>query len=610
MNHHHDRSCNRKAPDKRTGNELDVKKILYQQMISRLLTGGDMKKILAASMVFVPFLLISCLGPADGRKENKAVLDRPRIVNIINFVRLCEPRIESYTEEVLFETVVKQIEMMKKFGLGGTFLLQYDALLDSRYQRLLKGLPADTFEIGAWWEIPQPLVERAGFQWRGRFPWDWHADVGFSTGYSPAEREKLADVYMEDFKKIFGYYPRSVGSWFIDAHTLDYLSQKYGIVASCNCKDQIGTDGYTLWGGYWSQAYYPSKRNAYMPAQNRESQIPVPIFRMLGSDPIRQYDAGLGSPSQHVVSLEPVYPKGGGDPAWVHWYFDQFISGECMEFAYVQVGQENSFTWDRMSKGLGIQLPLIARLRDERKIRVETLAESGRWFRENFTTTPATSVTAKEDLHGDTRRTVWFNSRFYRSNLLWENDTLRFRDIHVFNEDLASDYVDARGTSTQCQFYTLPFVDGFSWSSVSEVAGLRLKTVVNGKETLAEGGVPVISDSMRGKLIITWPLKSSEGVFVIELDENKTEMRMEGEPPIDWFMELTTAGDAKLPFEKISPQEIHCRFKGMDYEVTVGRGLFSEPRHGIIFRIEPEDNVITLNLAQQKPNVEKRGAGL
>jgi hypothetical protein len=569
-----------------------------------------MKKILSASIMFVPFLLISCTRPTDRRKENKGVMDRPRIVNIINFVRLCEPRIESYTEEVLYETVVKQVEMMKKYRLGGTFLLQYDALIDTRYQLLLKGLPADSFEIGAWWETPQPLVEKAGFQWRGRFPWDWHADVGFSTGYSPAEREKLADVYMEDFKEIFGYYPKSVGSWFIDAHTLDYLSQKYGIVASCNCKDQIGTDGYTLWGGYWNQAYYPSKKNAYMPAQNKENQIPVPIFRMLGSDPIRQYDAGLGSPSQHVVSLEPVYAKGGGDSAWVHWYFDQFIKGACMEYAYVQVGQENSFTWARMSKGFGIQLPLIARLRDEKKIKVETLAESGRWFRENFGTTPSTSVTIKEDFHGGTMRTVWFNSRFYRSNLLWENDTLRFRDIHIFDENLASDYVDAKGTSTQCQFYTLPFVDGFHWSSVSDVAGLRLKTVANGRERLAEGGVPVISDSTPGKLNIYWPLKSSEGAFVIEMDENKIEIVRKGESSVDWFMELTTADDVQLPFEKISPKKIHCRFKGMDYEVTTGQGLFFKPGNGTIFRMEPENNAITLDLAQKKLNVKNKGAGL
>jgi hypothetical protein len=104
-----------------------------------------MKKILSASMMFVPFVLISCTRPTDGRKENKEVMDRPRIVNIINFIRLCEPRIESYTEEVLYETVAKQVETMKKYRLGGTFLLQYDALIDSRYQLLLKGLPADSF---------------------------------------------------------------------------------------------------------------------------------------------------------------------------------------------------------------------------------------------------------------------------------------------------------------------------------------------------------------------------------------------------------------------------------------------------------------------------------
>jgi hypothetical protein len=223
------------------------------------------------------------------RKESSAnETEHPKIVNIINFIRLLEPRDSAITEDVLYQTVVKQVELMKKYKLGGTFLLQYDALLDPRYQKLLKSLPSDSFEIGGWWEITQPHVEKAGLKWRGRYPWDWHADVGFSTGYSPEEREKLVDVYMDDFKKIFGYFPKSVGSWFIDSHSLNYMYDKYNIIASCNCKDQSGTDGYTLWGGYWNQAYYPSKINSYMPAQNEENQLPVPIFRMLGSDPIRQ----------------------------------------------------------------------------------------------------------------------------------------------------------------------------------------------------------------------------------------------------------------------------------------------------------------------------------
>lgn len=545
-------------------------------------------------VILTLFLFDSCVNT----KENKVQEEHPRIVNIINFIRLCEPREEAITEEVLYETVVKQVEIMKKYKLGGTFLLQYDALMDVRYQKLLKSLPPDSFEIGAWWEIPQPLVEKAGYEWRGRYPWDWHANVGFSTGYSPAEREKLTDVYMEDFKQIFGHYPKSVGSWFIDAHTLNYMYHKYNIVASCNCKDQIGTDGYSLWGGYWNQAYYPSKKNAYMPAQNEKNQIPVPIFRMLGSDPIRQYDNGLGSKRQGVVTLEPVYPEGGGDSTWVNWYFNQMINGECMEYAYVQAGQENSFTWNRMSKGYKLQIPLIAKLRDEKKVKVETLAESGQWFRDNYKITPATSVTIKEDLNGSDNKTVWFDSRFYRANLFWKNNTLRFRDIHIFNENLASDYLTKKGTSTKCEFYTLPFVDGYNWSSADKIAGLWFKAIVDGTEKLIEGGNPVVTDSIQGKLIISWPVNMLDASLIIEFDEEETKIKMEGNKSITWFLDLTTDTRAELPFEKITPNKIECRFKGMDYNIFSSKGTISQVDEGNILRITPEENTIKLRFAQ------------
>ena len=533
-------------------------------------------------------------------KKTAKEKDRPKIVNIVNFIRLLEPRDPKITEDVLYETVVKQVGMMKKYRLGGTFLLQYDALLDPRYQKLLKSLPRNSFEIGAWWEIPQPLVEKAGLKWRGRYPWDWRANIGFSTGYSPEERERLADVYMNDFKKIFGYYPRSVGSWFIDAHTLDYLYQKYGIVASGNCKDQYGTDGYTLWGGYWNQAYYPSKINSYMPAQDEASQIPVPIFRMLGSDPVRQYDNGLGTNRQGVVTLEPVYKFGGGDSAWVNWFFKAFVEGESMEFAYTQAGQENSFTWDAMSKGFEIQLPLIARLRDEKKVRVETLAASGQWFREHYKVTPATSVTVKEDLQGSDRRTVWFDSRFYRLNLLWENGTLRFRDIHLFNEHFPSAYTMNAATSNECSFFTLPFVDGYLWSTTGKMAGLRFKALIDGKEILLKGGDPAITNPIPGQLHIAWPLTSLDGSLVMDIDERQIKMKVEGAGSIDWFLDLTTADNAKLPFTKCSPGQVDCQFEGMNYSITAAKGAFSKPNDSTVLRITPESNALTLNMAERE----------
>lgn len=523
--------------------------------------------------------------------------NHPKIVNIINFIRLLEPRDPKITQDVLFQTVVKQVEIMNQYHLGGTFLLQYDALMDSRYQKLLKTLPEGTFEIGAWWELPQPLVEKAGLKWRGRYPWDWHADVGFTTGYTPEEREKLVDVYMSDFKKIFGYYPKSVGSWFIDAHTLNYLYEKYKIVASCNCKDQVGTDGYTLWGGYWNQAYYPSKINSYMPAQNAKNQIPVPIFRMLGSDPIRQYDHGLGRNVQGVISLEPVYKNAGGSSAWVNWYFDQFVGGESMEYGYVQAGQENSFTWAGMQKGYEIQMPLIARLRDEHKVKVETLAQSGAWFSKKYKITPATSVTVTKDLDGGNLKTVWFNSRFYRANLLWENGTLRFRDIHLFNENLPSIYETQKATSNECAFYTLPFVDGYLWSTQKQIAGLRFKEIVDGKERLLEGGDPIIQQTGKGILRISWPLKAYANILEIVLDERGMKIHLTGKQSVNWFLDLNTADNIRLPFSIFNPQSLVGEFEGLKYLISVPGGIITKPEDGAVLRITPQLNSLNFYLS-------------
>lgn len=519
----------------------------------------------------------------------------PKIVNIVNFIRLLEPRDAAITQEVLYQTVVEQVKIMKQYQLGGTFLLQYDALMDSRYQQLLKTLAVDSFEVGAWWELPQPLVEKAGLKWRGRFPWDWHADVGFATGYTPSEREKLIDVYMNDFKNIFGYYPKSVASWFIDAHSLNYMYEKYQIVASANCKDQYGTDGYTLWGGYWNQAYYPSKINSYMPAQTVSGQIPVPVFRMLGSDPIRQYDQGLGNRRQGVITLEPVYNFGGGDSAWVNWFFKTLVDDPSLGFNYTQAGQENSFTWADMKKGYEIQMPLIAKLRNENKIRVETLEASGRWFRNQYKVTPVTSFSVSEDLAGSNIKTLWFNSRFYRTNLIWEDGTLRVRDIHVFNEAFASIYEKEPVTENECKFFTLPVVDGYNWSrSQQPLAGLRLKGIVDGKEVLLEGTDPVFSPRNSQSMKVSWSLKQVPAMVEIELSEKMMTIQIKSKSSFDWFFDLTTADSIQLPFTNVEAKKISSSFEGMSYAVQLKKGNFSQPGNKSVWRISPQRNRIDI----------------
>ncbi|GHE32144.1 hypothetical protein GCM10017764_14170 [Sphingobacterium griseoflavum] len=521
----------------------------------------------------------------------------PRIINIVNFIRQTDYRVQ-HADSLLFDATEKQVALMKHYKFPGTFLLQYDALINPKYQQLLKEKLGSDSEIGAWWEITQPHVEAAGIAWRGRHRWVSTANIAFTTGYTPQEREKLVDVYMVKFKEIFGTYPKSVASWFIDAHSLAYMHEKYGIVASANCKDQVGTDGYTLWGGYWNQTYYPSRKNAYMPAQNKESQIPVPIFRMLGSDPIYQYDKGVGTTGQGVISLEPVYRDGWMDRRWTTFFLDAIVNRPSLAFNYAQAGQENSFTWKEMRAGLEMQFPLLDSLRRAKRIRIETLAQSGTWFKSQFATTPATAVTAVEDYRDQGNKSVWYNSRYYRANLFWESDAFRFRDIHLFDEDLASDYLAQPGTGGQFFYYTIPVVDGFFWSTKEERAGLRIvQTNQRGERLELNLANPEIIEKSRDVLEVCGT-DHQDNVFVITLKEGSIDVvRKSGKTNLKWSLALyvPAARQSELPFDSSTAKQIRGRFKGHAFQLKLQRGTLRQDKvGGVVFNIEPSRDKITL----------------
>jgi hypothetical protein len=55
--------------------------------------------------------------------EDVGKRDVPKIINIINFIRQCEPRIDWITEDVLYETLVEQIKIMKQYNLKGSLVI-------------------------------------------------------------------------------------------------------------------------------------------------------------------------------------------------------------------------------------------------------------------------------------------------------------------------------------------------------------------------------------------------------------------------------------------------------------------------------------------------------
>ena len=569
-------------------------------MIYYIIMYNNLQDMTKTKTLFLILTLAAATATACARTVGVTGTDnQPRIINIVNFIRQTDYRVED-ADRKLYETVCRQVELVNRYDLPATFLLEYDALINPLYQKLLKTELRNGAEIGAWWELTQPHIEAAGLKWRGEHPWVSHANIAFSTGYTKEERERLVDVYMRKFKDVFGTYPKSVGSWYIDAHTLVYMHDRYGIEASCNCKDQIGTDGYTLWGGYWNQAYYPSRLNAYMPAQTGAGQIPVPVFRMLGSDPIYQYDDGLGNERQGVISLEPVYKHAGMNRKWVDYFFDALTDGPCLAFGYAQAGQENSFTWDNMREGLEMQMPLIDSLRRAGKVRVETLGESGRWFRKRFPLTPATAVTTVSDVRGEGNKTVWYDSRYYRANLLWEKGRFRFRDIHLFDERFKSEYLDTPGTGDRFLFYTMPFVDGFMWSKGGDRAGLSL--VRTGSEGHAEElrlDSPEVKE--RGRSVLEVRGNDQYGdTFRITLHDDRIEVSSpDADKDVAWALQLHAAPGTELPFTDVGGKSANAVFRGHSYSVTCSEGRFEKAAEGDshVLRIIPDNGKITIDCA-------------
>lgn len=431
------------------------------------------------------------------------------IINIINFVRGFDPEGKDYE---LINTTKQELGLCKKFNFPASFLIQYDALIRDDFLELFNN--ADNIEKGIWIEIVKPLVNACGIEWRGRqgMDWDWYVNPGFLMAYSQKERRMLCDEIMNKFKEKFGYFPEVVGSWLLDSYSMDYLNCKYDIKAFVICREQLSVDAYTLWGGYYNHGYYPSKYNMLSPAQNEENQINTPVFRMLGIDPMYEYDnmryETLGekfSIDFPIYTLEPMW-KMGKDRRLVKWMFDTHFCEDTVNYGYLQVGQENSFKWSDIKKGWSIQAELIDEERSKGNIRLELLSETAEWFKNNFKFTPPTSIVAKEDWSENGLKSIWYSCRNYRINIFADNDILMIRDIFKFDENYKERYYEEKCIEWNGIYDNLPVVDGLRWSDEVVRCGLYFNGKLKNLEVNKKDCCQIVTADLDGrniKIILT-----------------------------------------------------------------------------------------------------------
>ncbi len=121
--------------------------------------------------------------------------------------------------------------------------------------------------------------------------------------FSMDDKRKIVDEVFGKFHEVFGFYPTSTGSYYMDAELVNYIKEKYPMVkaAVATCWEEgpkaywnANNSWYTLLdGGPWNP-WVPSKRNIHCPASDESDDIGIVAIPHLSRDLMAVFD-GPGS---------------------------------------------------------------------------------------------------------------------------------------------------------------------------------------------------------------------------------------------------------------------------------------------------------------------------
>lgn len=213
-----------------------------------------MKRIIRIWSFFVYFLFFLVIFQGEVNANEK-------YATIVNPIRSRE-----LWKDNSLKPIEDQYKAIDDLNLKATWLIQNDLFEDKELVEKIKQFN-DKQELGIFLEISKNLALKSRVYFDEQRPW-YDPGVIFLSAYGREDRIKLIDQMMREFKNTFGYYPKSVGAWWIDSYSLNYLENKYKIKTALIVADQKTTDNYGVWGQWWGYPYYPDKDNILIPGNS------------------------------------------------------------------------------------------------------------------------------------------------------------------------------------------------------------------------------------------------------------------------------------------------------------------------------------------------------
>lgn len=352
-----------------------------------------------------------------------------------SFITIVNPqRISEYTKDYLgsFNAEVNEVELR---NLSATWPITYDVLTKPDFVGALKNLNKDQ-ELGIFLEITPMFAKDANVAYNKTDSWH-RATSLFLSGYSQDDRKKLIDTVFSRFKQTFGYYPKSVGSWWTDAFSLSYMQKTYGITGTLSVSDQYDLDGYQVWGTWWSVPYYPNSINAAEPAQSKKNKLDIVTFRWAARDPLN----GHTSPSKFTASMYS--PQDYGTIGIDNSYFDHLIQTFAVRqlqntFGHATVGLEGDMGEQAYASTFATQMETMKNMSLNNEVSILTMKEFSSWYQKSFPDLSPRHMILADDLIGvQNKKAIWMQTPFYRIGLTYDAVTQKIQviDIRTYQEN-------------------------------------------------------------------------------------------------------------------------------------------------------------------------------
>lgn len=255
--------------------------------------------------------------------------------------------------------------------------------------------------------------------------------------FSEADKKAIVDDVFGKFHDVFGFYPVSTGSYYLDSFTLNYIKSKYPSVecAVATCWEE-GPKAYhtcnNSWftfmdGGPWAP-WIPSKAAVHAPAANVQEDSGVVAIPHLSRDLIACFDGNGSNFGTHPQNVLRGMIYRDGEYPYLYNLIDQyryqakFNDGLAYNMVFVGPGWMNKAgrweaPYELLVKSYRDCMAYYKTLKDAGELTDMTMSEYAKLYREKKQYAQPEVSLWKDILYGSEKQHFWYVDPFMRTCL-------------------------------------------------------------------------------------------------------------------------------------------------------------------------------------------------